>query len=181
MKNYIKIIFITILSLTSLSCNQHQREIRNIVKTWTGKKIVFPPLTTKILGKDTIIPDLLNHKYKVLTYIDTTGYTACRLKLFDWKLLIKEWKDLSKNVAIIFVIHSKNYEELEAIQKVNKFTYPIFYDYDAKLDSLNCFPKISDFQTFLLDQNDKVLLIGNPVTNDAIRLLYEETIKKDIK
>ena len=54
------------------------------------EKIIFTPLNAKIMGEDTIIPHILDHKYKILTYIDTTGCTACRLKLFDWKLFIKE-------------------------------------------------------------------------------------------
>ena len=53
------------------------------------EKIIFTPLNAKIMGEDTIIPHILDHKYKILTYIDTTGCTACRLKLFDWKLFIK--------------------------------------------------------------------------------------------
>ena len=54
------------------------------------------------MGKDTIIPNILDHKYKVLTYIDTTGCTACRLKLFDWKLFIKELNTFSEDIAFIF-------------------------------------------------------------------------------
>ena len=179
MKKYIILIFILIISCCYISCNQRQQEIKKIIKTWNGKKIIFPPLTTKIMGRDTIIPDILNHKYKILTYIDTTGCTACRLKLFDWKLFINELNNLSTDVAIIFVIHSENYRDFEEIQKLNKFFYPVFYDYNAELDNLNHFPKDPDFQTFLLDQADKVLIIGNPIMNDAVRLLYEKIIKKD--
>lgn len=46
---------------------------------------------------------------------------------------------------------------------MNKFSYPIIYDYHGTLDSLNQFPKNRIFQTFLLDKDNKVILIGNPI------------------
>ena len=142
------------------------------------EKIIFTPLNAKIMGEDTIIPHILDHKYKILTYIDTTGCTACRLKLFDWKLFIKELNTFSEDIAFLFVIHSKNYQEFEDIQKANKFIYPVFYDYNANLKNINNFPNDPNFQTFLLDQNNKVLIIGNPVTNNNIRQLYEYILKQ---
>ena len=45
------------------------KEAKDIIQTWNGKTIIFTPLNAKIMGKDTIIPNILDHKYKVLTYI----------------------------------------------------------------------------------------------------------------
>ena len=178
MKYFIQIIFFIISFFNLLSCNTYQRRAKDIIQTWNGKTIIFTPLNAKIMGEDTIIPNILDHKYKVLTYIDTTGCTACRLKLFDWKLFIKELNTFSEDIAFLFVIHSKNYQEFEDIQKANKFTYPVFYDYNANLKNINNFPNDPNFQTFLLDKNNKVLIIGNPVTNNNIRQLYEDILKQ---
>ena len=148
MKYFIQIIFFIISFFNLLSCNTYQRRAKDIIQTWNGKTIIFTPLNAKIMGKDTIIPNILDHKYKVLTYIDTTGCTACRLKLFDWKLFIKELNTFSEDIAFLFVIHSKNYQEFEDIQKANKFIYPVFYDYNANLKNINNFPNDPNFQTF---------------------------------
>ena len=113
-----------------------------------------------------------------MTYVDTTGCTACHLKLFDWKLFIKELNTFSEDIAFLFVIHSKNYQEFEDIQKANKFTYPVFYDYHANFKNITNYPPHPNFQTFLLDKNNKVLIIGNPVTNNNIRQLYEYILKQ---
>jgi len=48
----------------------------------------------------------------------------------------------------------------------------------ANLKNINNFPNDPNFQTFLLDQNNKVLIIGNPVTNNNIRQLYEYILKQ---
>ena len=34
------------------------------------------------------------------------------------------------------------------------------------------------FQTFLLDQNNKILLIGNPIYNAEIKTLYQNILNK---
>lgn len=36
------------------------------------------------------------------------------------------------------------------------------------------------FQTFLIDENDKVLLIGNPLINEKLEILYLDEIKDRI-
>lgn len=180
MKVVVLIIFVIEFSFCLSSCNSYQRKVRNIVKEWSGKEIVFPSLDAKIMGRDTIISCISDYKYKILTYIDTTGCSACRLRLFDWKILKKEIDKLPEEVPLFFVVQSKNYKEFEEIQKVNKFTYPVYYDYDGMLDKMNHFPDDPNFQTFLLDKNNRVVVIGNPVTNDKMWQIYIDVIRGDI-
>ena len=45
-------------------------------------------------------------------------------------------------------------------------------DRDSRLDKLNKFPQDITFQTFLLDRDNKVKVIGNPVHNLAVKDLY---------
>ena len=92
------------------------------------------------MGKDTILPNMLNHEFKILHYIDTIGCTNCHLQLFDWKLYMKELKSSSIDIALIFVVFTKNYEEFEIIQRNNHFFYPVIYDYNGLLNKKNQFP-----------------------------------------
>lgn len=131
------------------------------------------------MGKDTNIDDFYLKKYKILTYIDTAGCTSCKLRLFDWRVFIKELQTLSSDVVVLFVLFSKDYNEFEEIQRKNKFEYPVLYDRYNKLNTINHFPENPAFQTFLLDQNNRVIAIGNPIMNDAIRIFYENIIKEE--
>lgn len=56
-----------------------------------------------------------------MTYIDTAGYTSCKLRLFDWRVFIKELQTLSPDMVVLFVLFSNDYNEFEGIQKKNKF------------------------------------------------------------
>ena len=76
------------------------------------------------MGKDTILPNMLNHEFKILHYIDTIGCTNCHLQLFDWKLYMKELKSSSIDIALIFVVFTKNYEEFENNSKKQSLFLP---------------------------------------------------------
>ena len=76
------------------------------------------------------------------------------------------------NIPFIFVFQSKDDKELRYILKRDNFDRPVCIDRDSRLDKLNKFPQDITFQTFLLDQDNKVKVIGNPVHNLAVRDLY---------
>ena len=50
-------------------------------------------------------------------------------------------------------------------------------DRNDSLEILNSFPKEIAFQTFLLDKDNKVLAIGNPVLNPKVKDLYLRIIR----
>jgi hypothetical protein len=55
----------------------------------------------------------------------------------------------------------------------NDFKYPIIYDYHNDFDKLNHFPPYP-YRTFLLDKNNKVLLIGSAIN---IHVMCEKYLK----
>ena len=163
-----------------ISCNTRRQALKKILKEWTNREIIFPNLETKYMGKDTILPNMLNHEFKILHYIDTIGCTNCHLQLFDWKLYMKELKSSSIDIALIFVVFTKNYEEFEIIQRNNHFFYPVIYDYNGLLNKKNQFPTYPyPLHTFLLDRNNKVLAIGNQINNESIRNIFDKIIKRE--
>ena len=77
------------------------------------KEIVFPSnLTMKIYGKDTLDYSLLNHKYKILHYVDTNGCHECQLKFYEWQRLQKQIDSLQTDIAIVYVVFAKHYHPI---------------------------------------------------------------------
>lgn len=176
-----KITYIIIITILSFSCTpQKNKKVKAIIKQWNNKEIIFPNLNAKYMGRDTIIPDFFQKNYKILTYIDTTGCTPCKLQLLDWKLLIKEIKKKSPETEVLFVLFSKNYKEFEELQQKNHFEYPVFYDPTGELDRLNNFPNQYNLNTFLLNKTNHVIAIGNPIHNEAIYKLYKNIIQDNV-
>lgn len=67
------------------------------------------------------------------------------------------------------------------MKQKNKFEHPIFYDTLNKMEKLNHFPKNNTFRTFLLDKNNHVILVGNPIGNKTLWNLYKQIITREIK
>ncbi|MBC8603074.1 DUF1573 domain-containing protein [Parabacteroides acidifaciens] len=170
-----------ILSLLFLlaACQENKKEqFARLVQEWQGKEIVFPQdmLFTRFVT-DTVDYTIQESEYKVLIYVDSTGCTSCKLQLPKWKELIAHVDSATNgNIPFIFVFQSKDDKELRYILKRDNFTRPVCIDRDSRLDKLNRFPQEITFQTFLLDKDNKVKVIGNPVHNLAVKDLYLKQI-----
>ncbi len=67
-------------------------------------------------------------------------------------------------------------KQLQFIFKQNGFRYPVFIDKENKIGKLNNFPSKSEYQCFLLDKDNSVLLVGNPSYNPGIWALFKKVI-----
>ena len=157
------------------SCGETDKDrINRLVKEWEGKEIKFPPHSTfTVLGKDTVDFAFNDADYKVLSYIDSAGCASCKLQFPRWKEWMHKVDSLSGGkVPFLFFFHSKDLKELQYLTRLDDFIYPVCFDEKDELNQLNCFPLDMTFQTFLLDRNNKVVAIGNPIHNPKIKDLY---------
>ena len=145
-----------------------------MVKEWTGKEIKFPERSVfTVQGKDTVDFTYQDADYKVLVYVDSVGCTSCKLQLDRWKKVINEMtEETGKDIPFLFFFHPKDMKELRYLTRRDSFTYPVCFDEDDDLIDLNRFPSDMTFQTFLLDKDNKVVSVGNPVHNPKVKELY---------
>ena len=109
----------------------------------------------------------------MVTYIDSVGCTSCKLQLSRWKKLVEEVDSLTNGrVPFLFYFHPKDRKELRYLTRRDDFTYPVCFDERDELNRLNQFPTDMTFQTFLLDKDNKVVAMGNPVHNPKVKELY---------
>ena len=174
-----KQLYILLLLSLLTACKENNKEkFAQLVQEWQGKEIVFPQnmAFTRFVTEpvDYRIPDA---EYKVLVYVDSVGCTSCKLQLLKWKELIAHVDSATNgNVPFIFVFQSKDDRELRYILKCDNFDRPVCIDRNNRFNSSNRFPQDITFQTFLLDKDNKVKVIGNPVHNLAVRDLYLKQI-----
>ena len=166
------------------SCQESPKEaMLRLVQEWSGKEIKFPARSVfTIQGKDTVDFEFKDADYKVVTYIDSVGCTSCKLQLHRWKQLVAEVDSLTDDsVPFLFYFHPKNIKELRYLTRRDGFTYPVCFDEQDEINRLNQFPSVMDFQTFLLDKDNKVVAMGNPILNPNIKDLYLEVISRKPK
>jgi hypothetical protein len=113
--------------------------------------------------------------------VDSTGCTACKLKLQIWKEFITQVDSVTdKQTPFLFFIHSKDLAELRYIFLTEWFDYPVCVDTGDELNRLNKFPQDEAFHVFLLNKENKVTIIGNPIQSSKVRELYLSQIKKEV-
>jgi hypothetical protein len=153
-------------------------EAEQIVREWTGKTVIFPDNVKRTypVEADTLEQAMINDsakRYKILVYTDSAGCISCKLRLSIWKIYLEE---LSPRVDFLFYFHPKTEEELLLLLENEQFNYPVYIDNNDDINRLNHFSDNFAYQCFLLDGNNKILVIGNPVDSSKMWELYKKVI-----
>ena len=168
-----------VLSLSFCACQENEEDrVKRLVQEWRGKEIKFPkePIFTQFVT-DTVNYKIPDADYKVVMYVDSSGCISCKLQLPKWKEFKAQIDSLSEEtVPFVFFFQSKDNNELRRIFLIDSFSWPVCIDTEDRFNALNHFPSESIFHVFLLDRNNKVVVIGNPVFNLQIRDLYLKEI-----
>lgn len=174
-------LIILLLTIFLSACQDKQKEIITLlVKEWQGKQILFPEnMVFTRFASDTTNFVIPTSDYKVLVFVDSIGCTSCKLQLSRWKEFIRYTDSISqKNIPFLFFFQFDDQWEIHSLLIRENFDKPICLDRSDSLNRLNHFPKDIRFQVFLLDKNNKVVVIGNPVHNPNVKELYLEEISR---
>lgn len=174
-------LIILLLTIFLSACQDKQKEIITLlVKEWQGKQILFPEnMVFTRFASDTTNFVIPTSDYKVLVFVDSIGCTSCKLQLSRWKEFIRYTDSISqKNIPFLFFFQFDDQWEIHSLLIRENFDKPICLDRSDSLNQLNHFPKDIQFQVFLLDKNNKVVVIGNPVHNPNVKELYLEEISR---
>ncbi len=170
--------FIVILAAVVLaleSCDSRDSEQRAVVEEWMGKEIVIPEDLTFQIQDTPINYDFNNADFKIVTYVDSTGCTNCKMKLKEWDKIINDLKsDPEVEVNFLMVINSTDLKEIRKMLKENNFQHPVCIDSLGVFNKVNTPPARMQFQTFLLNRQNEVIALGNPAYNPKIRELYKQ-------
>ncbi len=164
--------FLFVLFVFSSCQHQNDRKILELLKKWEGREILFPDLDVI----DSVVKDV-NWDYKIVTYIDSAECFSCKLNLRDWMGMKQQVDSVDKKVAFLFFLQTRRTEDLDYKMKWDAFNLPIVFDVQNLFCQLNHFPEDEKLRTFLLDKDNKVLAIGNPIHNPKVKELYLKIIQ----
>lgn len=166
--------FIFLLLVTTSCQNSGRKQIEQLVEEWTNREILLPekPVFTR-LATDTVSYTIPPARHKIIVFVDSVGCISCKLQLPKWKNLINEVDSLSDTaIPFLFFFQTKDVSELKYVFKREDFSLPVCIDTEDKFYKLNRFPDNMMFQTFLVDADNRVRVIGNPIHNLSVKELY---------
>jgi hypothetical protein len=178
-----KIITLSVLlPLTIASCTSNQEEQRGIVSEWMGKEILFPSDMQFQIQTNYINYNFSHADYKIVTYIDSTSCIPCQMKLEPWKNLVAEFKSIPDiDFNFVMILQGTDAKSIENNLTEYNFLNPICIDRNKSFINANKLPKSKKYDTFLLDADNKVIAIGNPIASPKIKELYKKIILKDLE
>ena len=129
---------------------------------WINKQIIFPGCLFET-----------NYGLKIMSYTGAADCVVCEIAPNGWRKFIKELDSIAK-ISVCLIMHPN--KDMEEKLKNQCGDLPLFFDNDDVFFNQNNFSDDKRFRCFLLDENNRVILIGNPVHNPKIKDLYIRTI-----
>jgi hypothetical protein len=176
---YTSVFFIILLGFFSCHKNNEKKQITQTLTKMYNKKILFNQnLQAKFMGADTISFEIEEVRPKIIIYINRGGCTPCKLKLSEWKDYMANVHSINKKISFIFIVAPENITELDKEFIINDFKHIVYYDLNTNFEEINNLPKDSKYHTFMVNNMNKIILVGNPVINSKINELYLHKIKE---
>lgn len=156
------------------SCSSGKVDYESAILEWTGKEIVFPD-SMPLVGGGWYVNEPAD--FTIVSYYDSAGCTSCRLRLTGWNRLMERIGSLSPfSVDLVMVSVSGKEKEQEYILDREEFPYYFAVDRDDEFLKANVLPEERYLQTFLLDSENRIVVLGNPLDSPSLSRLYAKTL-----
>ena len=171
------LLFLTVLSILLPSCHDMRKDDRNAVLNLSGRKIELPDSLAFMIQDIPVEYDFSDADYKVLTYIDSKGCVTCRMKLMSWSDLVNEFKSIDGvDVNFLMILNTEVRDDIISGLKQNFFRHPVSFDSKGIFHYKNSLPSEHEYHTLLLDRDNRVIAVGNPVENPKIMDIYRQVL-----
>lgn len=168
------------ISVIYIGCtrNEDRKYLKETITSLIGKPIMFPDTVTVLKDKEferIKTSSLLGSEYTIVKQV-TADCPKCihGMQLFQEEISDNLDTSIVKPVFIIFTDYFRNFTE-NILPEINNIQ-PLV------IDTLNRFVLMNDlplfdvrFHTFLLDKQNRIIVIGDPV-NPKIKKLYQNFI-----
>ena len=161
------------VNLTLLSCGKSK--IEEDINSLMGKRVSVPS-SVFLRYNDVSATYLDSCEYKYVVYLDSTVCSSCTLKnLYYWEVLRDSVATLDKNVALIFIYAPSKGETGRFLNDLKNGHEQLlsYVDTSGYFRRENPFiPDNSNLHAFLLDGNNRIIMVGNAQSNPAVEKLF---------
>jgi len=164
--------------------NSGQKEVKESIMRMKSLPVTLCTDSMELCMMSTFdtIRDISRAVLKTVVFIDSSECSSCALKHINgWNSRIESTEQLGDAMQYVFIISPKSREKgiLYRWIAASGLNHPVYIDtrhYFARENKH--IPSGTAYHTFLLDSNDSVLLVGNPVSNIAVGQMYDDILKE---
>lgn len=168
------------------ACNSQKKELQEKVEELQSTAIDIPYDRMDCWTSDSIkaISPWNKAKLKLVHYVDSASCSTCYLSKIAKKELLFRMEKLSNNEFYnVFIINPDNIAKKRLEKEFHYKSIPqtIFVDSANIFTEVNAtIPSESMYHTFLLDENNKVILVGNPIVYKKIEDILQNVVEKKL-
>lgn len=181
-KNRIVLLMLLVCGLCNIGC-ERKSNIKNDVVRLESRSIEIPTEYMMCIEGTSDSFFVKSDALKWIVYLDSANCSSCSLRsLYIWHNFLDKIEKYREDIGVFFIVHPSVTEDVGSLYLTAKglhFPVPIY------LDTLNCFIKDNPhipsnplMHTFLLDENNRVILVGNPMQRPRIEDLFWSMVKK---
>lgn len=182
MNSKMRFLVISVSIILLLSCTEHHRK-KQLERLFSSEIIL--PDTSFLFNKDLDSVNL-DIPAKMVVYFDAETCASCALsRIWEWDEVSHVTQASNGKYQTLFIFTPKQ-KDLQTVKRVfqgmhmeNKLVY--VDDRQYFITNNPTIPEDAMFHTFLLDRENRIVLVGNPVHNEKLWELYKNTINQLIK
>lgn len=185
MKTIFKL-FVFFNGLLLFACEPAKDKIRKNIEEMQSTQIVFPLDEMQHCKRDSSLSDSCLWKYaklKLVHYIDSSQCTSCYMKKIDEKYneLYRLEKDTKNQFSSIFIIEQRGNDDNYKKHISKLYSLTMYVDTMHVFAKMNLkIPQEPMYHTFLLDENNNVILVGNPLFNAEVHKVLKHIVKEKL-
>lgn len=171
--------FVFIFCLLSACSNSKQR-IEDDIKKLCSQRITIPyELFQEYKDNEKIETEKLTSPFKLIAYNDSNQCTTCAISHLDmWIPLLDSLASYEGKVEAAFIFSPKREDRTYLTHRL-RLPFPIYVDSSYAFCQRNTHIPVNPMMhTFLLNEKDSVILVGDPVRNERIKKMLFDILKK---
>lgn len=171
---------ILMVCCAALLCGCGNMKLRRQMKDFMGRKVVFPQELMEICaGRTRSVCVSMECPILVLFYGKDECSSCAINHLYDDLSGFEELENVDNCKVMVLFSLTMDEEQVEVPEKIRelKFPFPIYVDAYGDFYRVNAvFPSDKRFHSFLLGADGHPVLIGNPLSNEKLRELFDRIV-----
>lgn len=136
-------------------------------------------------GKDTLsLHGKINPNFKLVVFLDTVACSSCELKaMYMWNEMLDKTKMYAPELSVYFIFLplNKDLDSFYFTMRTMSPSLPIYVDTAGVFIRENPhIPRESVYHTFLLDKDNRVVLVGNPSRSEKIAEMFWQIVEEKL-
>lgn len=154
------------------------RQGDGMVQRLVGQKIVFSDsllVSARLWMSDSLWSQAVAAVPKILVCVTAQECNVCQMHIPQWNIYMRELKRWQGGIPLIFVVAERPEKAVPAVRD-GHCPATVLTDPGSGFWEANNLPVHPVFNTFLLDGDNRIVLVGSPIGNAAMWRLYRSAI-----